>query len=88
MDGNNLNLYWKAVVDTIQDGVMIVDPDGKIVSVNRGFEEITGYMRQEVIGKSCAILNCNSCEIAREIGRLPLVRHVQTRPAEQTKNAF
>jgi PAS domain S-box-containing protein len=66
MNAMNLNIYWKTVVDTIQDGVMIVDPGGKIISVNRGFEEITGYTRREVLGKPCTILNCNSCEIVRE----------------------
>ena len=66
MDKKNLNDYWKTVVDTIQDGVMIVNPEGKIISANRGFEEITGFTRQEVLGKSCTILNCNSCELARE----------------------
>ena len=65
MDKHDLNLYWKAVVDTIQDGVMIVNPEGKIISVNRGFEEITGYRRNEIIGKSCTTLGCTSCEIAR-----------------------
>ena len=66
MNQHNLNEYWKTVVDSIQDGVMIVDPDGTIVSVNRAFEEITGYARSEIIGQSCTTLNCSSCEIARE----------------------
>jgi len=61
-----LNRYWKTVVDTIQDGVMIVDTGGIIISVNKGFETITGYTKDEVIGKPCSILNCNSCEIARD----------------------
>ncbi|RJQ73276.1 MAG: PAS domain S-box protein [Desulfobacteraceae bacterium] len=61
----NLNQYWKTVVDTIQDGVMIVSPQGVIISVNRAFEEITGFSRDEAIGKSCAILNCAACEMAR-----------------------
>ncbi|MGD9190016.1 MAG: sigma 54-interacting transcriptional regulator, partial [Desulfobacteraceae bacterium] len=65
MDKQDLNQYWKTVVDTIQDGVMIVAPDGTIISVNRGFEDITGYSRKEVQGKSCDLLNCNSCETAR-----------------------
>jgi PAS domain S-box-containing protein len=65
MNPHNLNEYWKTVVDSIQDGVMIVDPDGTIVSVNRSFEEITGYSRKEILGKSCSTLNCSSCEIAR-----------------------
>jgi PAS domain S-box-containing protein len=59
------NQYWKTVVDTIQDGVMIVEPDGTIISVNHGFEKITGYHRKEVLLQSCALLNCNSCEVAR-----------------------
>ena len=66
MAKNILNDYWKAVVDTIQDGVMIVSPDGTIVSVNRGFEEITGYRRDEILGNSCAMLNCSACELVRK----------------------
>ncbi len=68
MDQHDLNQYWKTVVDTIQDGVMIVSPEGTIVSVNRAFEEITGYQREEIVGQSCAILNCTSCEIIRGKG--------------------
>ena len=66
MNRHNLNEYWKTVVDSIQDGVMIVDPDGTIVSVNRAFEEITGYSHKEILGNSCTTLNCSSCQIARE----------------------
>ena len=61
-----LNKYWKTVVNTIQDGVMIVDTEGTIVSVNKALEKITGYPKEELIGKRCTILNCNICEIARE----------------------
>lgn len=61
-----LNEYWKTVVDTIQDGVMIVDKAGTIVSANEAFEKITGYNRHEIVGKSCTQLNCNVCESARE----------------------
>jgi two-component system response regulator HydG len=61
-----LNRYWKTVVNTIQDGVMIVDTDGTIVSTNKALEKITGYSKEELIGKPCTILDCNICEIARE----------------------
>ena len=61
-----LNRYWKTVVNTIQDGVMIVDTDGTIVSVNKALEKIVGYSKQELIGKPCTILDCTICEIARE----------------------
>lgn len=62
----DLNRYWKTVVDTIQDGVMIVDIQGAIVSVNKGLEKITGYTRSELIGEPCLILDCNVCKIVRE----------------------
>ena len=61
-----LNSYWKIVVDTIQDGVMIVDEGGTIVSVNKALEKITGYTRDEMLGKPCTILNCDLCEIVLE----------------------
>ncbi|UCE51781.1 MAG: sigma 54-interacting transcriptional regulator [Desulfobacterales bacterium] len=61
-----LNQYWKTVVDTIQDGIMIVDSGGTIVSANKALERISGYTRNEMIGKPCIILNCNICEIAFE----------------------
>jgi PAS domain S-box-containing protein len=61
-----LNQYWKTVVDTIQDGIMIVDSGGTIVSANKALEKISGYTSNEMIGKPCSILNCNICEIAFE----------------------
>ncbi len=64
---DNLNLYWKTVVNTIQDGVMIVTPDGRIVSVNQALMDMTGYSREELIGAPCSILGCSTCELARGI---------------------
>ncbi len=66
MNDLDLNYYWKSVVDTIQDGVMVVNPEGTIVSVNRAFEEITGYTRRDIVGRACTMLNCTSCELARQ----------------------
>lgn len=62
----DVNYYWKLVVDTIQDGVMVVSPEGVIVSVNRAFEQITGYSRHEIVGQPCTTINCTSCDIARQ----------------------
>jgi two-component system response regulator HydG len=66
VNNQDLNYYWKSVVDTIQDGVMIVNPNGIIISVNRAFERITGYERSEIVGKLCTTLNCTSCELVRQ----------------------
>ena len=58
--------YWKTIVDTLQDGLMVVDPMGRIVAANPAAERITGYAADEMIGKSCRILNCTGCDIIGE----------------------
>lgn len=68
MIGRELDGYWKTVVDTIRDGIIIVNTQGAIVSVNLAFEKITGYSRDEIIGKSCEILNCDICIDSRNKG--------------------
>ncbi|MBW1898877.1 MAG: sigma 54-interacting transcriptional regulator, partial [Deltaproteobacteria bacterium] len=62
----DLDKYWKTVVNTIQDGIMIIDKCGSIISANKALEKITGYSREELIGKTCEVLNCDICEKTRE----------------------
>jgi len=64
MFNHELDAYWKTVVNTIRDGIMIVNTQGAIVSVNRAFETITGYDREELIGQPCTVLDCNICKQA------------------------
>ena len=59
----DLSRHWKTVVDTLQDGLMVVDPGGKILAVNPAAEHITGYAAEELVGRSCRILNCTGCKI-------------------------
>jgi PAS domain S-box-containing protein len=61
-----LSRYWETVVNTLKDGVMVVDKGGTIVSVNRALEDLTGYSNEELIGNNCSVLNCDICEIARD----------------------
>ncbi len=68
MIGRELDGYWKTVVDTIRDGIMIVNTNGTIVSVNQAFEKITGYTRDEIIGKPCEILECDICDAFQSEG--------------------
>ncbi|CUW38205.1 Putative PAS domain S-box/diguanylate cyclase (GGDEF) domain-containing protein(Diguanylate phosphodiesterase, EAL domain,5451-796) [Magnetospirillum sp. XM-1] len=44
------------VFDSTQEGIVVTDIDGTIVSVNPAFTRITGYAGCEVIGKTPAIL--------------------------------
>ena len=55
--------YWKTIVDTLQDGLMVVDPSGNIIAANPAAERVTGYTAEELVGKSCRILNCTGCKI-------------------------
>jgi len=41
------------IIDSVADGVFTVDEQWHITSFNRAAEEITGWNRQEVLGKSC-----------------------------------
>ncbi len=53
--------FWKTVIDTMMDGLMVVNQEGIILSANHAMEQITGYTREELIGQPCTILKCNTC---------------------------
>ena len=55
--------YWKTIVDTMQDGLMVLDPVGNILAVNPAAERLTGYSEKELIGNNCRTLNCTGCDI-------------------------
>ncbi len=57
------------IVETMRDGLMVVDSDGNILFFNKAAEEITGYSRTEVIGKPCVLLDSDTCVILTESGR-------------------
>lgn len=59
----NIAKYWKIIVDTLQDGLMVVDSGGNIVAVNPAAEKLTGYSAAELIGSNCRELNCTGCEV-------------------------
>ena len=61
--------YWQTVIDTMLEGLMLVDPDGKIIFVNPAFEQLSGYSKEEVEGRSCEILGCDTCFGTRAEGK-------------------
>lgn len=61
--------FWKTVLDTMMDGLLVVDLEGVILSVNQAMEHITGYTREELIGQPCTILKCDSCLNSIVMGR-------------------
>ncbi len=61
MDQQEMVSFWTTIVETMMDGLMVVDADGMIVAVNQATQQITGYARDELIGSPCTILNCEHC---------------------------
>ena len=61
--------YWQTVIDTMMEGLMLVEPDGKIVYVNHAFEQLSGYSKEEVEGQTCEILGCDTCFGTRKEGK-------------------
>lgn len=59
----DLSPHWKTIIDTLKEGLVIVGPDGTILAVNPAAELLTGYAADELIGKSCRILDCTGCVI-------------------------
>jgi PAS domain S-box-containing protein len=62
MEKQDINRYWKKIINTMNDGLMLIGKDGSILMVNRAFETLTGYTADEIVGKPCTVLNCDSCE--------------------------
>ena len=52
----NLRLAAK-VFENTQEGVMITDGEGRILSVNKAFSAITGFAEEEALGRNPSLLN-------------------------------
>ncbi len=48
--------FCQAVLNSISEGVMTLDKDWKIISWNHAAERITGFCREEVVGRECTTL--------------------------------
>lgn len=59
----DLSEYWKTIIDTLKEGLIVVSPEGVIVAVNPAAEALTGYSAGELVGRSCRVLECTGCEI-------------------------
>lgn len=59
----DISKHWKSIFDTLQDGILVLDTQGVIQAVNPSAERLTGYIREELLGHSCGILNCTGCKI-------------------------
>jgi len=55
--------FWETIVNTLHDGLLVVDARGKILNMNPAAEKLTGYSAEELVGQNCRVLNCSGCQI-------------------------
>jgi PAS domain S-box-containing protein len=55
--------FWETIVNTLHDGLLVVDARGTILNMNPAAEELTGYTAEELVGRNCRVLNCSGCQI-------------------------
>ncbi|MBW2659292.1 MAG: sigma 54-interacting transcriptional regulator [Deltaproteobacteria bacterium] len=55
------NEFVKLLLESIGDGIFVLNKDGRIIAWNPAMEKIVGYTADEVKGKSCKILRFNQC---------------------------
>jgi PAS domain S-box-containing protein len=60
--------FWKNVIETMREGLMIVDPDGHVIFANQTFADMMGYTSEELQGRSCELFQCDRCYSAKEDG--------------------
>ncbi len=59
----DITSFWETIVNTLHDGLLVVDSRGTIMNVNPAAEKLTGYHAEELVGQNCRILNCTGCQI-------------------------
>ncbi|MFW5836597.1 MAG: sigma-54 interaction domain-containing protein [Desulfovibrionaceae bacterium] len=64
-----IHLYLKDILDTMNDGLVLIRPDGRIMMVNDAMCRLTGYSRDELLDQPCSVLGCDACQISRREGR-------------------
>ncbi|BBA32095.1 putative diguanylate cyclase/phosphodiesterase (GGDEF & EAL domains) with PAS/PAC sensor(S) and response regulator [Methylocaldum marinum] len=56
-DTENLNRIAEMVFQNVAEGILITDPDTRIIAINPAFSSITGYTTEEIIGNTPSILS-------------------------------
>ena len=49
------------ILDTMAEGLYVVDLEGRIRRWNRSMTQMTGYSPEEALGQRCSLLRCETC---------------------------
>ncbi|HEY8108467.1 MAG TPA: ATP-binding protein [Patescibacteria group bacterium] len=80
----------EAFLQAVGDALLVVDTEGKIVMVNRKFEQLLGWSREEAIGKQLTEVCHTENEQGRRLPRSqrPVIRALSGRRAVQSGRYF
>ncbi len=45
---------WLSLIENVSDGVYVTDIERKILYWNKSAEKITGYVKEDIIGRKCS----------------------------------
>lgn len=75
-----LTYLQNAVLESVAYGIISTDPDGHIVTFNRGAESLTGYSREEVVGIHTPELIHDPAEIVQAAAELSAALNAEILP--------
>jgi len=61
--------FFLNIFETMREGMMVIDEDGTVLYFNKAAEEISGYPREEILGKSCVTLDSDTCVVLTSEGK-------------------
>jgi len=61
--------FFLNIFETMREGMMVIDEEGKILYFNKAAEDISGYPRAEVLGQSCVMLDSDTCVVLTSEGK-------------------
>ncbi len=68
-DGMEFERHLREIVNTMSEGLLLVAADGGIAMVNESLARMTGYAPEELVGRTCRVLDCDACERERGLGQ-------------------
>ena len=78
------NKEVQTILDAIQDFIIVISPDRRIVEVNQAFLSQMGYTREEVIGRKChEVFQKVNAECNKDQTRCPLNETLESRAASE-----
>ncbi len=85
---NEIAKYFENILSIINQGIVIVDPEGIVLRVNPAFTKIFGYQEHEILGKPFYILEYKDEVMQKNISLQPLINFYKTEKSSLEMSLF